>query len=63
MTTPFQDALLAIEIAVGALHGLRHESREANAAVEDAFAQIKHLGFDVEGPAKEPAIRHAASRI
>jgi hypothetical protein len=46
MTSPFQQALLALEIAVDALHGLSKESREAKATVDDAFAQIQHLGFD-----------------
>jgi hypothetical protein len=62
MTTPFQDALLAIEIAVAALHGLRQESREANSTVEDAFAQIQHLGFSVE-PVKPEPTRTFASRV
>jgi len=45
--TPFQQALLAIEIAVDALHATAKESPESSHAAREAFDQIAHLGFDV----------------
>jgi hypothetical protein len=58
--TPFQEALLAIEIAVDALHESRTES------ARDALEQIRHLGFDTrpgderkKQPEKPRAIRRS----
>jgi hypothetical protein len=51
--TPFQEALLALEIAVDALHATAKASPEAEYAAQEAFDQIRHLGFDV---------RHSAER-
>jgi hypothetical protein len=44
--TPFQQALLAIDIAVDALHEIAKASPGADPIVCDAFDQLRHLGFD-----------------
>lgn len=51
--TPFQEALLAIQIAVDSLHTIAKGSPEARREVDDALAQINHLGFDT-AKSKEP---------
>ena len=45
MTTPFQEALLAIQIAVDALHVARQWPDAAHTA-DDALAEIRQLGFE-----------------
>jgi hypothetical protein len=49
MSSHFQNALLAIEIAVEALHELG-PSRDA----DDALAQIRHLGFETSAERPKP---------
>ena len=58
--TPFQEALLAIEIAVDALN------KEGTESARDALEQIRHLGFDTrpgeerkKQPEKPRAIRRS----
>jgi hypothetical protein len=45
--TPFQQALLAVEIAVDALHDVARESPMAERTARDALAQIAYFGFDI----------------
>lgn len=51
--TPFQEALLALEIAVDALHATAQASPEAEATAHEAFDALRHHGFDT---------RHSAER-
>jgi hypothetical protein len=50
--TPFAQALLAIEIAVNALHETAARAPGTRPAVQDTLHQIAHLGFDVR-PSEE----------
>lgn len=56
MTSPFQDALLAIEICVDALH--KADTPEAREALE----QLAHLGFDTR-PTKQREALKAVKRL
>jgi hypothetical protein len=58
MTTPFEDALLALNIAVDALHESATAAPGAEKAASDALVQIGHLGFDVR-PSGERAAKSA----
>ncbi|HEY2787042.1 MAG TPA: hypothetical protein VGJ05_18925 [Fimbriiglobus sp.] len=58
--TPFEQALLAIEITVDALHTTAKESPEAAHAVKEALDQIAYLGFDVR-PTGDRAVKPAKS--
>ena len=51
--TPLQEALLAIDVLVDALHATSTASPEAEFAAQEAFAAVRHLGFDA---------RHTAER-
>lgn len=58
--SPFQTALLAIEVAVDALHESGTES------ARDALDQIAHLGFDTrttEERQKKPEVRRVRRAV
>lgn len=50
--SPFQSALLAIEISIDALHEANTES------ARDALAQIGHLGFDTRSSEDRKPQKH-----
>lgn len=55
--TPFQEAVLAIDILVDAMHATAKAAPEAEFAAAEAFAQVRHLGFDTRHTAQR-RIRH-----
>jgi len=60
--TPFSQALLAIEIAVDALHEIARASPGTDPIVSDALDQLRHLGFDTRPTTErqhKPDKRHA----
>lgn len=68
VVSPFQQALLAIEVLVDALHATARASPEAEFVAQDALDQIRHLGFDTRRTSErerpdEPPVNSIAEKV